>query len=161
MPSQRFHAGTFFAIAVALSVSGCASRAYVAPVEGPRATIKYRLVSPVVSEASAFTLVDGQCVQRKWIGGLKSNPSPNDKLQTELSATIAAGTLFRTEVSLDVSNASYCGVSWEFQPENNASYEADLSYANEKCDVKLYRVDAAAGGTARRTEMPSPPYSCK
>ena len=158
--SATLYLSSFLVITSALSVGGCASRAYVAPVDGPHASIKYRLVSPV-PEASAFALVDGQCAQRKWMGGLKSDPSPSDKLQRELSATIPAGSPFRTEVSLDVSNATYCGVSWEFHPENNASYEADVSYADKKCDVKLYRLEAVAGGTPRRMELPSPPFSCK
>lgn len=146
-------------IALAMSAGGCASRAYVTPVEGPRATLKYRLTSPV-PEVRVYTLLDGQCAQRKWMGGLKSDASPGDKLQGELSVTIPASRPFYTEVMLDVSNATYCGVLWEFRPEEGGSYEAELSYANEKCDVKLFKTEAAGGAAPRRTELPSPPAVC-
>lgn len=142
-------------VSLALAIAGCASRAYVVPVDGPLATIKYRLVSPGL-EASVFTHVDGKCAERKWMGGMKGTPRPNDKLQTETSTTIAANRPFLTSVFLDVSNATYCGVNWEFVPSEGASYQADVSYADEKCDVKLYKID---GGS--RTLMESPPATCK
>ena len=142
-------------VSLALVIAGCASRAYVVPVDGPRATIKYRLVSPG-PEASVFTHIDSKCAERKWMGGMKGTPRPNDKLQTEFSTTIAASRPFHTTVFLDVSNTSYCGVNWEFVPTDGASYEADVSYADEKCDVKFYQID---GGS--RVLMESPPATCK
>jgi len=142
-------------VSLALAVSGCASRAYIVPVDGPRATIKYRLVSPG-PEASVFTHLDSTCAQRKWMGGMKGSPRPNDKLQSEFSTTIVANRPFHTSVFLDVSNATYCGVNWEFVPSDGGTYEADVSYANEKCDVKLYRLEAGS-----RTLMESPPATCK
>jgi hypothetical protein len=154
-------------IALAFAVTGCASRAYVTPVEGPRATIKYRLVSPV-PQASVFALADGKCARRRWIGGLKGEPltyekllnKPFDPAKAELSATIAANRPFHTEVFMDISNVTYCGISWTFQPDDAASYEADVTYAGEKCDVKLYRIEPDSGATPRRTELQSPPASC-
>jgi hypothetical protein len=142
-------------LSLALATAGCASRAYVVPVDGPRATIKYRLVSPG-PEASVFTHVDSKCAERKWMGGMKGTPRPSDKLQTEFATTIAANRPFHTSVFLDVSNATYCGVNWEFVPNEGASYEADVSYADEKCDVKLYQI---AGSS--RTLLESPPATCK
>ena len=142
-------------LSLTLATAGCASRAYVVPVDGPRASIKYRLVSPG-PEASIFTLVDSKCAERKWMGGMKGSPRPNDKLQTEFSTTIAANRPFHTSVFLDVSNVAYCGVNWEFVPNDGVSYEADVSYANEKCDVKLYKLEAGS-----RALMESPPATCK
>jgi hypothetical protein len=154
-------------LALPVVMTGCASRAYIAPVEGPRASIKYRLVSPV-PEASVFTLVEGKCAERKWIGGMKGAPLPFEKLldkpvdasKAELSATIAADRPFFTQVFLDVSNATYCGVGWEFRPEESASYEADVSYAGEKCDVEFFKVEQSDGGTPQRVKMPSPQVPC-
>jgi hypothetical protein len=142
-------------ILLALATAGCASRAYVVPVDGPRASIKYRLVSPG-PEASVFTHIDSKCAERKWMGGMKGTPRPNGKLQKEFSTTIPASRPFHTSVFLDVTNATYCGVNWEFVPSEGASYEADVSYADEKCDVQLYKVDAGS-----RALMESPPAVCK
>ena len=144
------------AIALSVALSGCASRAYVVPTDGPVATIKYRLLDPV-PDAGAFTLLDGKCAERKHIGRLQDKPTPVDS-KAALTATIPANRPFYTEVFLDVSNATSCGVSWEFVPEATASYEADVTYANEKCDVKLYKVEPYK---PQRTELPSPPAKCK
>lgn len=151
-------------ISLAFVITGCASRAYVVPVDGPRASIKYRLVSPV-PEASVFALADGKCADRKWVGGMKGAPLPYEKMmgkavdpsKAELSATIVANRPFHTHVFLDVSNSTYCGVGWEFVPSEAASYEADVSYADEKCEVKLHRIEPNGGG---RTLMESPPVTC-
>lgn len=142
-------------LSLALATAGCASRAYVVPADGPRASIKYRLMSPG-PEASVFAHIDGKCADRKWMGGMKGSPSPSDKLQKEFATTIAANRPFHTSVILDVSNAAYCGAEWEFVPAAGASYEADMTYADGKCDVKLYEVAAGA-----RTLMESPPAACR
>jgi len=142
-------------LSLVLATAGCASRAYDVPVDGPRASIKYRLMTADV-EASVFTHLDSKCEERKWMGGMKGSPRPKDKLQKEFFTTIAANRTFHTSVFVDVSNASYCGVNWEFVPNEGATYEADVSYANEKCDVKLYKVDGAS-----RSLMESPPATCK